>query len=105
MTEQFEEFYKRYEQPEVEPLTVGYSGVDPPLNPNSYGLDHECLDGLLGGDDNGHYHITEEQLKALQELYDKDYKPRITPNQLIDAVPNNDIEPPYEIRGYNIKLT
>ena len=104
MTETFEDFFKQYEQPEVEPLTVGYSGVDPPLNANSYGLDHECLDGLLGGDDNGHYHITEEQLKALQELYNKDYNPRITPNQSIDVVPN-DTMTPYKIRGYNIKLT
>ena len=104
MIELFEDFYKRYEQPEVEELTVGYSGVDPPLQANSYGLDHECLDGLLGGDDNGHYHLTEEQLKALQDIYNEDFLPKISPNQSFDAVPNNEIDP-YEIKGRNIKLT
>ncbi len=104
MKERFEEFFKRYNTPEVEALTVGYSGVDPPLKPNSYWLDHECLDNLMGGDDEGHYHITKEQLEELQEIFDKDHRPRILPKQLIDVVPNDEMTP-YEIKGLNTKKT
>lgn len=104
MKERFEEFFKRYDTPEVEALTVGYSGVDPPLKPNSYWLDHECLDNLMGGEDEGHYHITKEQLKGLQERFDKDYQPRILPKQLIDAVPNDEMTP-YKIKGIHINKT
>ncbi len=104
MTELFEEFYERYEHPEIEQLTVGYSGIDPPLNANSYGLDHECLDGLLGGDDDEHYHITEEQLKRLIQIYEAVYAPSITPYQSIDVIPNNGMTP-YQITGKNITIT
>lgn len=104
MTEQFEEFYKRYEQPEVEPLTVGYSGIDPPLNANSYGLDHECLEGLLGGDDEEHYHLTEEQLRRLIERYNEDFSPRITSYQVVNTIPKEEMTP-YEIKGRHIKIT
>ena len=101
-TEQFDEFNKRYKRPEVEELTVGYAGIDPPLKNDGTDLDHECLDGLLGGDDEGHYHLTKKQLEGLEELYEKDYFPRILRGQVIDAVPNDEITP-YTVLGVNVK--
>ena len=104
MIELFEDFYKRYEHPEIEPLTVGYSGIDPPLKADSYGLDHECLDGLLGGNDDGHYHITEEQLERLTQIYNEAYAPNITPYQSINTIPNEEMTS-YGVRGRNITIT
>ena len=31
-------------------------------------IDHEKLDGLLGGDNTGHYHLTSEEISKLQNI-------------------------------------
>ncbi len=64
-----EEFFEKYENPQLEPLTVGFSDIDPPKKINPYDIDHEQLDGLLGGDDiNGHWHLTKELWEFVIEL-------------------------------------
>ena len=102
-TEILENFYKRYQYPFVEQLTLGYAGIDPPLKTDGTGLNHEDLDGLLGGNDNGHYHITKKQLERLEEIYGFVYFPKILPDQKIDTIADEEIIP-YEIRGKNIKI-
>ena len=59
------EFLERYDKPEVEELIVGFSGIDPQKKVNPGELNHEQLYGLLGGEDGGHYHLTQEQLNKL----------------------------------------
>ena len=63
-----DEFFTRYEEPELDELTVGFSGIDPPLKANAAETDHEKLDGLLGGDFEGHYHLTKELWEYLIEM-------------------------------------
>ena len=54
-----EEFLLRYERPQVDDLVVGFSGIDPSKRVNAGDLNHEELDGLLGGSaEEGHYHLT-----------------------------------------------
>ena len=64
------EFFLRYEQPVIEELIVGFSGIDPPLKIDvlSSNVNHEELNNLLGGDDDGHYHLTKEQYDELKKL-------------------------------------
>ena len=62
------EFFTRYEEPELEELTVGFSDIDPPLKTNVAEIDHEKLDGLLGGNIEGHYHLTKALWQAVIEL-------------------------------------
>ncbi len=103
LLEQFEEFYKKYEKPIVEELTVGYSGIDPPINhKNSSDIDHEKLRGLLGGDENGHYHLTEAQLERLKEIFKYRYPPLIGEGQIINTIAYEEITP-YEIEGINVR--
>ena len=71
-SELVEAFFMRYEQPVIENLIVGFSGIDPPLKMDvaSENVNHEELMNLLGGDDDGHYHLTKEQYDQLKELID-----------------------------------
>ena len=107
----WEEFYKKYLQPRVEKIIVGFSGIDPdeysfsltdeqlelvkdlvlayllkltikidsgnidpdepepevqPVMLKPSEIPHELLDGLLGGGEEGHYHLTSEELEKLQ---------------------------------------
>ena len=109
----WDEFKKKYVQPRVEKIIVGFSGLDPDeyataltdeqlellkiflleyiqgikikidsgsLDPNEpppevqpvtlkpSEIPHEMLDGLLGGDDNGHYHLTDDELTKLGKI-------------------------------------
>ena len=68
-----EEFFLKYEIPELDELTVGFSGIDPPLKVNAAEADHEKLDGLLGGDFEGHYHLTKELWLEVMALLDDRY--------------------------------
>ena len=97
-----EEFERKYNKPKIEPIIVGFSGIDPqpkvdvdaeellkniklvidsgnidpdapeptpdptPLIPTE--IDHEKLGGLLGGNSNGHYHLTEAERTKLQNM-------------------------------------
>lgn len=63
-----EEFFTKYETPEVDELTVGFSAIDPPKKINPYDIDHEQLDGLLGGNWEGHYHLTKELWEYVIDL-------------------------------------
>ena len=103
-TPDFDNFFSKYQKPIVEELTIGYSGIDPPLRHDAQTLDHEQLNNLLGGNDKGHYHIKKRQLEQLINKYEQDFNPRILPNQLINAIYDNDINP-YEVLGRNTKLT
>ncbi|MBQ7215570.1 MAG: hypothetical protein IJP54_05625 [Synergistaceae bacterium] len=63
------DFFTKYEYPDIEPLTVGFSDIDPPKKIFSSDIDHEQLDGLLGGDDiNGHWHLTRELWEFVVDL-------------------------------------
>ena len=69
------DFFTKYEKPELNELTVGFSGIDPPKLSSGVGTsDHEELTTLLGGDENGHYHLTKDMyLQILEFLEEKDY--------------------------------
>ena len=99
-----EEFFTRYERPEIEELIVGFSGIDPQKKTLTGIIDHEQLENLLGGDDNGHYHLTREQWEKLIELISEKYPPEILEGQTISVISNEEITP-YEVQGINVKLT
>lgn len=70
-----EEFIAKYEEPEIDELTVGFSSIDPPLRVSAEDFDHEELSGLLGGNIEGHYHLTKDiwqQITAVLDLRDYD---------------------------------
>lgn len=62
------EFFTRYEYPDLEEFTVGFSDIDPPKKIKASEIDHEQLDGLLGGNWQGHYHLTKELWEYLNDL-------------------------------------
>lgn len=61
-------FLERYEKPVVEEYIQGFSGIDPQRIVNASDLNHEQLYELLGGEDDGHYHLTQEQLNKLDNM-------------------------------------
>ncbi len=64
-------FFLKYEKPVLDPLVVGFSGIDPPLKGGASELDHEELNGLLGGSTlDGHYHLTYEEWEAIRQILD-----------------------------------
>ena len=97
-----EEFYSRYEHPEVEDLVVGYSGIDPPRKVKANELNHEELANLLGGDETGHYHLTGQQYSRLLELLV--WPPVIEAGQEVPATADEEMTD-YEIRGTDIRRT
>ena len=70
-----EEFFTRYEKPQVDKLTIGFSGIDPPLKVLASEIDHEELNNLLGGDETGHYHLTKDQWEKVLKLLDDEPEP------------------------------
>ena len=109
----WDEFKKKYVEPRVEKVIVGFSGLDPdeyafaltdeqlntikdlillylskltiridsgsldpdepppevqPVTLKPAEIPHELLDKLLGGTDDGHYHLTEDELQKLLKL-------------------------------------
>ena len=73
-SELVEEFFMKYEYPSVEELTVGFSDIDPPLKNDNATTDHEELENLMGGDEDGHYHLTRDLWQKVIELLNrKDY--------------------------------
>lgn len=56
-------FYEEYEEPVIEDYIVGFSGLDPDRKIKPEEIDHEKLDGLLGGDFSGRYHLTNDQVR------------------------------------------
>ena len=56
------QFEEDYEQPVVEEYIVGFSGIDPDKKVKPETISHEKLDGLLGGDIAGRYHVTHDEL-------------------------------------------
>ena len=97
-----DEFFSRYEHPVIEPFIMGFSGIDPPLKSNSGTSDHENLNHILGGDDNGHYHVTKEQLDWIIEQMSEKYPPSITPNQVILGTSDLPIID-YTIQGVDVR--
>ena len=97
------DFFTRYKKPQIDPLTIGFSGIDPPEKVNPAEIDHEALDGLLAPDTKEHYHLTKEQHDKLIEMIDN-YLPLIFPNQVINISAEGEM-PPYAIQGRHIKLT
>ena len=84
-----DEFYKFYDTPKMDDVIVGFSGLDPMpkgFTPNMGSIsggssttetqsvestvisNHERLDGLLGGEDDGHYHLTQEEYGQVKEV-------------------------------------
>ncbi len=100
-----EEFFNRYELPKVEPLTVGFSDIDPPLKPDTGTQDHELLDNLLGGSfAKGHYHLTKDQLKRLEDKLNVQYPPKILYGQIINIIPYEEMTE-YAVQGKDVRLT
>ena len=64
------DFFLNYEKPQVDPLTVGFSAIDPPKKIDSSKIDHELIAGLLGGNEDGHYHLTKDQWDDVIEMVD-----------------------------------
>ena len=96
----FEEFYKRYEKPQVGELTVGFSAIDPELKPGAGRDDHERLNNLLGGDSTGHYHLTEGQIEKLKQKLGEKYPPRISAGQTITVYAGVAMTP-YKVEAEN----
>lgn len=87
-SELVEKFYLRYEQPTLEELTVGFSGIDPPLKTEAQSIgDHETLDNLMGGNSNGHYHLTARQIERL-----RDYLGSMTIDEGFASTPESEYE-------------
>ena len=63
---------------------------------------HEDLEGLLGGAENEHYHLTKTQYEWIIEQI-SDFLPVIAQGQNINAIAESAIIP-YEIIGENIKI-
>ena len=55
--------------------------------------DHEVLKNLLGGDSEGHYHLTKEQYDWLVAQMSEKFPPKIADNQEIDVVASQEIIP------------
>ena len=102
-SELVENFYTRYEKPVLDPYVMGFSGIDPPLKRSGKGLDHEKLEGLLGGDETGHYHLTKAELDALIELISEKYPPEIEAGQVIEVTASEEMTA-YEIRGRDVRI-
>ncbi len=66
-------FEEDYEKPVIPDYVVGYSGIDPDRKIKPEEINHEKLDGLLGGDFAGRYHVTNDELTKFRE-----YDSRIT---------------------------
>lgn len=49
----------------------------------SFSSDHEELSNLLGGNDEGHYHLTREQIEWIDRRMDEELRPKIKPCQTI----------------------
>lgn len=98
-----EQFFERYEKPEIEELTIGFSGIDPPLKQRGGIIDHEQLNGLMGGNDEGHYHLTKEELEGLRELLSEKYPPSIYSGQVINVVASEPMTP-YEVQGQDVRI-
>lgn len=64
------EFFTRYQEPTIDDLIIGFSGIDPPLKVLASEINHEELDNLLGGEPEGHYHLTKEQWEKIIEILD-----------------------------------
>ena len=99
-----EEFFTRYETPEIEELVVGFSGIDPQKIVSSSEINHELLNNLLGGDENGHYHLTQEQLEELIDIISMKYLPEIMSGQQFFTEADKNIFP-YQVTGDNVTLT
>lgn len=102
-----EQFFERYEKPEIEELTIGFSGIDPPLKQKAGIIDHEQLNGLMGGNNKVHYHLTEEEYNKLRKLLEGEpetYPPSINEGQVINVFQNVAMTP-YAVQGSNVALT
>lgn len=96
-----DEFFSRYEHPVIEPFILGFSGIDPQKKFASI-IDHELLNSLFGGNSDGHFHLTREQLDWIIEQMSEKYPPEITPNQAIQGVSDELIDD-YSIQGSNVR--
>lgn len=93
-----EKFLGKYEKPAIEEVTVGFSGIDPQRKyfGSSGTDDHELMNNLKGGNEDGHYHLTEDQLEWVIEQVNEAYKPVIGEDQEIIVLPDEEIDP-YQI--------
>ena len=65
--------------------------------------DHEVLKNLLGGDSDGHYHLTKKQYDWLVEQMSEKYPPKIAENQEINVFAGQEMIP-YKILGENVRM-
>lgn len=100
--EAVEKLFGKYEEPMIEDITLGFSGIDPQRKYNGVD-DHEILTNLLGGNDDGHYHLTLEELEWLREQMKEKFPPLITENQSITLFDSENM-PDYEVLGENVKI-
>ena len=96
-----DDFMKIYEKPQIYDFIVGFSGIDPQKKFASI-IDHELLNSLFGGNSDGHFHLTREQLDWIIEQMSEKYPPEITPNQAIQGVSDELIDD-YSIQGSNVR--
>ena len=101
-SELVQNFYTRYDKPVLDRYVMGFSGIDPPLKHSAKDLDHEKLSGLLGGNENGHYHLTRAELDKLIELIGAKYPPDIYANQIIECTADEAITE-YEVQGQDVR--
>lgn len=58
---------------------------------------HEQLTNLLGGNKNGHYHLTREQLDWIEQQTDEQRKPVIADGQVVEVSIGKELD------GYKIE--
>ena len=97
-----DEFFTRYEYPVIEPFIMGFSGIDPPLKQSGGVNDHELLNNLMGGNSDGHFHLTKQQLDWIIEQMQEKYPPSINPNQTIYGTADVPIDN-YSITGVDVR--
>ena len=97
-----DQFFTRYEHPVIEQFILGFSGIDPQKKHSVAIIDHELLNSLLGGNSEGHFHLTREQLDWIIEHMNENYPPNINPNQSIFGTADVPIQN-YEIKGIDVR--
>ena len=99
--EAVEKLFGKYEKPVIEEVTVGFSGIDPQKKYAGTD-DHEILRSLYGGNENGHYHLTLEELEWLREQMNEKYPPLIAEGQELTITDSEEMTA-YEVLGENVK--
>ncbi len=77
---------------------IGTPTVPTKAHSMSFLCDHEELDNLLGGNEEGHYHLTREQIEWIDRRMNEDLRPKIKPGQTIKITLGEELSD-YEVKS------